>query len=220
MFTSLYLTFEAYPIVFGAHGFNAGITGLMFLDLFVGASVSTALYIFVFEKRYRKKAAALAPEPVPPEARLEMTLLAAPLFSASFFWFGWTSYTSIHWASPLCAGGLLGFAIMAIFVSLFNYVSCEQLSEIQGRIELTNISTLRLWTRTCLLLPRLSLPTVSLMVDGTFSKSVDTLTLCFAIINKQPSVDPSWAHHSHSLRDKCLKTSSQDGQARSLGSPH
>jgi hypothetical protein len=78
---------------------------------------------------------------------LEMTLLVAPLFAISFFWvsltvtrnsmvphriadnavavdqFGWTSYPNVHWASPMCAGGLLGFAVLGIFVSLFNYVS-------------------------------------------------------------------------------------------------
>jgi hypothetical protein len=37
--------------------------------------------------------------------------------------FGWTSYPNVHWASPMCAGGLLGFAVLGIFVSLFNYVS-------------------------------------------------------------------------------------------------
>lgn len=53
----LYLLFEAFPIVYSAaqpegHGFNAGLTGLMFLPLFVGGAVAVAIYVFYFNPRY------------------------------------------------------------------------------------------------------------------------------------------------------------------------
>ncbi|KAG7575461.1 hypothetical protein FFLO_00280 [Filobasidium floriforme] len=119
----LYLLFVAYPIVFQqGHGFNAGAGGLMFLALLIGGVLATTTYITMFDPRYKRKVAKHAPNGVPPEARLEMTLLVAPLFAISFFWFGWTSYPNVHWASPMCAGGLLGFAVLGIFVSLFNYI--------------------------------------------------------------------------------------------------
>ena len=83
----LYLLFVAYPIVFQqGHGFNAGAGGLMFLGLFVGGLLSTITYITTFDRRYRRKVLKHAPDNVPPEARLEMTLLVAPLFAISFFW--------------------------------------------------------------------------------------------------------------------------------------
>ena len=65
---------------------------------------------------YEKEAARVAPNPVEPEYRLHMTVWAAPLFAAAFFWFGWTSYPNISYWAPLMAGGVMGFAISWIFV--------------------------------------------------------------------------------------------------------
>ncbi|KAF8922707.1 major facilitator superfamily domain-containing protein [Mucidula mucida] len=89
----LYLLFEAYPIVFReGHGFNAGITGLMFLPILLGAATSTVLYLAVFNPKYEREIERYAPHPVPAESRLRMSLFASPLFAVSFFIFGWTSY--------------------------------------------------------------------------------------------------------------------------------
>jgi hypothetical protein len=83
----LYLLFVAYPIVFQqGHGFNAGAGGLMFLALLIGGVLATTTYITMFDPRYKRKVVKHAPNGVPPEARLEMTLLVAPLFAISFFW--------------------------------------------------------------------------------------------------------------------------------------
>ncbi|KAA1468796.1 MFS general substrate transporter [Dentipellis sp. KUC8613] len=119
----LYLLFEAYPIVFTqGHHFSAGISGLMFLPIFVGGVLGVITYLVFFEPRYEKSMVHYAPEPVPAESRLEMTMLGAPLFALSFFWFGWTSYPSISFWSPMLAGGMMGLGIFCIFLSLFNYV--------------------------------------------------------------------------------------------------
>ncbi|KAA1468797.1 MFS general substrate transporter [Dentipellis sp. KUC8613] len=119
----LYLLFEAYPIVFTeGHHFDAGVSGLMFLPIFVGGVLGVLIYLVFFEPRYEKLVVRHAPEPVPAESRLEMTMLGAPLFAISFFWFGWTSYPSISYWSPMLAGGLMGLGIFCIFLSLFNYV--------------------------------------------------------------------------------------------------
>ncbi|KZP04486.1 MFS general substrate transporter [Athelia psychrophila] len=118
----LYLLFEAYPIVFTElHGFNAGISGLMFLPLPVGGLIAVVTYIVYFNPRYERAMAQHAPNPVPPEFRLEMAIVAAPFFAISFFWFAWTSYASISFAAPMMAGVLLGFSICWIFLALFNY---------------------------------------------------------------------------------------------------
>jgi hypothetical protein len=74
-----------------------------------------------FNPRYDRYIEQYAPAKVPPEARLEATLLGAPLFAISFFWFGWTSYPSIPLWSPLMAGGLMGLSIFLLFLSLINY---------------------------------------------------------------------------------------------------
>jgi hypothetical protein len=73
-------------------------------------------YLAFFAPRYYRYIDEYAPNPVPPEKRLEIALLASPLFAISFFWFGWTSYPSIPFWSPLFAGGLMGFSILLLFV--------------------------------------------------------------------------------------------------------
>ncbi|KAI5835231.1 MFS general substrate transporter [Schizophyllum commune Tattone D] len=119
----LYLLFESYPIVFEqGHGFNTGATGLTYLPIAVGGFIAVCMNIFYFNPRYERTLKRCAPEPVPPEKRLEMALLAAPLYAISFFWFGWTSYPTISFWSPLIAGGLMGMSICMLFMSLFNYI--------------------------------------------------------------------------------------------------
>ncbi|KAI0004215.1 MFS general substrate transporter [Russula compacta] len=122
LYGCIYLLFEAYPIVFGeGHHLDAGVLGLMFLPVSFGGAIGVLTYLVFFNPRYDRYIDEYAPAKVPPEARLEVTLLGAPLFALSFFWFGWTSYPSISLWSPLMAGGLMGFSIFLIFLSLINY---------------------------------------------------------------------------------------------------
>ena len=83
----VYLLFEAYPIVFTVgHHFNAGISGLMFLPIFLGAAVADIIYLLVWNPRYERLAQGYAPNLVPPEFRLEQAIVAAPIFALAFFW--------------------------------------------------------------------------------------------------------------------------------------
>ncbi|KAF8213168.1 MFS general substrate transporter [Mycena galopus ATCC 62051] len=119
----IYLLFEAYPIVFTeGHHLSAGMSGLTFLPLLLGGITAVIISAVVYNPRYEREAARLAPKPVPPEFRLEMTLIAAPLYVVAFFWFGWTSFPSISLWAPLMSGYVSGFAINWIFLSLFNYI--------------------------------------------------------------------------------------------------
>ncbi|KAF9022967.1 MFS general substrate transporter [Hymenopellis radicata] len=119
----LYLLFEAYPIVFTqGHGFNAGASGLMFLPIMLGGVTAVTLYLLIWNPLYEKEAARVAPAPVAPEFRLHMTMYAAPLYAASFFWFGWTSSPSISFWAPMMAGYVMGFGISWLFVGFFNYL--------------------------------------------------------------------------------------------------
>ncbi|KAJ7786188.1 major facilitator superfamily domain-containing protein [Mycena metata] len=119
----LYLLFEAYPIVFTeGHHLNAGTSGLMFLPIMVGATTAVTLAVLVFNPRYEREVARLAPDAVPPEFRLEMALFGAPVYAVAFFWFGWTSYPSITLWAPLMSGFFSGFGISWIFLPLFNYI--------------------------------------------------------------------------------------------------
>lgn len=94
----------------------------MFLPIFLGGSSGVLGYLLIWNPRYERLAREHAPHPVPPEYRLEQAMYAAPIFAASFFWFGWTSYPNISFWSPLVAGGFLGFSVVWIFLALFNYI--------------------------------------------------------------------------------------------------
>jgi multidrug resistance protein len=119
----LYVLFEAYPIVFTiGHHFNAGISGLMFLPLLVGGIIGVVVYLLIFHPRYERAMEKYAPNPVPPEVRLETALLAAPFFAVSFFWFAWTSHPSVSYVAPMMSGLLVGCSIVWIFLGLFNYI--------------------------------------------------------------------------------------------------
>ncbi|KAH6916843.1 polyamine transporter 1 [Coprinopsis sp. MPI-PUGE-AT-0042] len=119
----LYLLFAAFPIVFGkSRGFSAGVSGLMFLPLPIGGAIAVILYVCVYNPRYEKEVKRFAPRPVPPEARLAVTLFGGPLFALSFFWFGWTSFPSISYWAPMLSGLLIGFSMQLIFLGLFNYM--------------------------------------------------------------------------------------------------
>ncbi|CAA7259940.1 unnamed protein product [Cyclocybe aegerita] len=119
----LYLLFTAYPIVFTqAHGFNAGISGLMFLPIPIGGAIAVVLYVLYYNPKYEEEARRCEPRPVPPEFRLEMVFIAGPLFATSFFWFAWTSFPHLSYWGPLLSGLLMGFSIQLIFLGLFNYI--------------------------------------------------------------------------------------------------
>jgi multidrug resistance protein len=119
----VYLLFEAYPFVFVKnHGFNAGENGLAFLGFFTGGVLATIFFMTVIERRYQAHARRIAPDPVPPEKRLEMCAVTGWLLVIAMFWFGWTSYASIHWISPVLAGALIGVSALGMFLSLFNHI--------------------------------------------------------------------------------------------------
>ncbi|EIM79674.1 MFS general substrate transporter [Stereum hirsutum FP-91666 SS1] len=129
MFGTIYLLFEAYPIVFTQdHHLDAGVSGLAFLPISIGAACGAIVYLIVFEPRYERYITEYAPNLVPPEKRLEMAMWGAPLFSVGFFWSGWTSYPSISFWSPLVAGGLIGMSIFLISLPLFSYIIDTYLS--------------------------------------------------------------------------------------------
>lgn len=122
----VYLLFEAFPIVFSeGHGFNAGISGVMFVPFFLGGCAAVALYVAYFNPKYARTADKLKAEGVnrvPPEERLYVIMLAGPCLTIAFFWFGWTSYPSISFWSPMMAGSLIGFGVLFCFLGVFNYL--------------------------------------------------------------------------------------------------
>lgn len=119
----VYLFNEAFPLVFGpgkGHGFNPGEQGLSFLGLTIGPIIA-ALFYPLQERYYLRRVAQNDGKGVP-EARMWMSRLGAIFIPASLFWFGWTSYASVHWIVPIIASAFFGAGIYIIILSILNYV--------------------------------------------------------------------------------------------------
>lgn len=127
----LYLFFGAFPLIFRTnHGFNLWQTGLTFLGLVVGQVLAVIINPF-FRKNYLrlvakqrveagvKEGEQLKPEP---EFRLPPAILAAVLVPISLFWFGWTTYSSVHWIVPIIGSIFFGTGIFLAFQGIWTFL--------------------------------------------------------------------------------------------------
>ena len=111
----LYLFFGAFPLVFeGNHGFNLWQSGLSFMGLFAGMAIGSCfapLWGIVRSRLMVKHQheRGLDTPVSEPEDRLPSVMVGALLVPIGIFWFGWTSYASIHWIVPI-----IGSAVFAI----------------------------------------------------------------------------------------------------------
>ncbi|EPS94252.1 hypothetical protein FOMPIDRAFT_130374 [Fomitopsis schrenkii] len=123
LYGCMYLMFEAFPIVYvQGHHFGTGAAGLVWIPIVFGVVASVFAYIYIFEKRYQDALNGRSSVKMSPELRLESAKWGAPLFAASFFWFGWTSYPGVSYWVPLMSGIAMGFSTIWIFLALFNYI--------------------------------------------------------------------------------------------------
>lgn len=119
----VYLFNEAFPLVFGpgkGHGFNGGEQGLTFLGLCIGPII--AFLFYPLQERYYLRRIAENDGKGVPEARMWMARAGAISIPVSLFWFGWTSYPSVHWIVPVIASAMFGAGIYIIILSILNYV--------------------------------------------------------------------------------------------------
>lgn len=119
----VYLFNEAIPLVFGApkgHPFNSGQQGLAFLGMAIGPLIAFCFYPLQ-ERYYLRRVAENGGKGVP-EARMWMARGGAMLIPISLFWFGWTSYRSVHWIVPIIASSFFGAGIYIVILSILNYV--------------------------------------------------------------------------------------------------
>ncbi|KAI0040027.1 MFS general substrate transporter [Auriscalpium vulgare] len=116
----LFLTFQAFPIVFGeGHGFNRQMTGLTFLGIGFGMLIglTTTPYGNMRFRAYEKDHG-----PPPPEYRLKQGQLGGVLVAISLFCVAFTTYPHVHWIVPIVASIPFGTGIYCSFVSSFTYL--------------------------------------------------------------------------------------------------
>lgn len=117
----VYLFNEAFPLVFGkGHGFNVGAQGLSFLGMAIGPIIAFCAY--PLQERYYLRRVRENDGKGVPEARMWMARLGAIFIPVSLFWFGWTSYSSVHWVVPIIASSFFGAGIYIVILSILNYV--------------------------------------------------------------------------------------------------
>lgn len=116
----LYMQLNVLPLVFSTnHGFTIEEQGAVFASLVVGVLIAVVISIYQekLAKRWRPK---LLDNP---EGRLYFACLEAALLPIGLFWFGWTSYGSIHWIVPCFGIGCAMMGIFSIYLAVFNYLA-------------------------------------------------------------------------------------------------
>jgi hypothetical protein len=109
----IYLFFGAFPLVFGTnHGFNLWQIGLSFMGLLggmVAAAVTTPFTQRIREGLVAKRKRETGDAKPEPEDQLPPVIIGAPLITVGLFWFGFTTYPSVHWIVPIIGSGVFGF---------------------------------------------------------------------------------------------------------------
>jgi hypothetical protein len=112
----LYLFFGAFPLVFGTgHGFNLWQVGLTFMGLLVAMLIAIATTPIwhrvrdgLAERRRQEQGENVVNNGEEPEDQLPSVIFGAPLITIGLFWFGFTTYPSIHWVVPIIGSSAFG----------------------------------------------------------------------------------------------------------------
>lgn len=121
--------FGVFPMVFrDVYDFNLSQISLTFLGLAVG-NICGFCMIVAYDKCFylpralsaRKRGKEMAK--LPPEQRLWIAMLGAPMLPASLFLFGWTARPHIHWISPVAAEALFSCGNLLIFTCASLYLT-------------------------------------------------------------------------------------------------
>ena len=109
----------AFVQVFGrTHGFSTFGVGCAFLGILAGISVGPLTNLWQ-ERRYQiaaKEGAANAPE-----ARVQLSKIAALVLPVSLFWFAWTTGAAVPVAAPIAAGVCWGWSFYTLILMTFQY---------------------------------------------------------------------------------------------------
>lgn len=84
----------------------------------IGAALATVLGIY-----QEKLALSYGKLSSAPEGRLYFSRVESVLMPIGLFWFGWTSYSSIHWIVPTISIGVITMGIFSIYLAVFNYLA-------------------------------------------------------------------------------------------------
>ena len=84
----------------------------------IGALLSTVLSIY-----QEKVARHFGKISSTPEGRLYFSCIESAFLPIGLFWFGWTSFSSVHWILPTLAISCATMGIFSIYLAVFNYLA-------------------------------------------------------------------------------------------------
>ncbi|VDC02929.1 unnamed protein product [Peniophora sp. CBMAI 1063] len=116
----IYLTFQAFPIVFGdVHGFAPEIVGICFLGIALGVifALASQPYWNMRSRRYREEHG----DP-PPEFCLVMGQVGGVLVALGLYIISFTTYKSVSAAGPIIGSIPFGAGSFFVFASSFTYL--------------------------------------------------------------------------------------------------
>ena len=124
----VYLFFGAFPLVFETnHSFQLYQVGLSFCGLGIGMIIGVASDPF-WHRHYLTLIARLEektgdPNVKPePEYRLPPAMFGGILVPIGLFWFGWTTYSSIHWVVPIIGSAVFGAGLFLAFTGILTFL--------------------------------------------------------------------------------------------------
>ena len=117
----LYLCLECVPIIFSQYGWHGGNIYLPYLGMLVGCIVVVLVNLFIFEPRF-DRVIAKSTEAILPEERLPLMMLSGIIFPIGIFLLCWSGAYQVMWFVPTLGCAFLGFALIGIFMTAFNYI--------------------------------------------------------------------------------------------------
>ncbi|OKP14707.1 hypothetical protein PENSUB_11465 [Penicillium subrubescens] len=126
IFIILYTFIAGYVSIYEkVHKFHSTQTSLAFLGVLVGVFLA-APFVPLAMKLVRKdilRSRSQGRYYVGPEISLYMSMFGAPAIPIALFWMGWTARPSISFWSPIGSSVLLGYGVLCVFVSSYQYVA-------------------------------------------------------------------------------------------------
>lgn len=118
----MYLMLVTFPAVFrNTYGFSIGIAGLMYIPLGIGCIIGTIFWTwaidFIGNKMVKRNNGVNKPE-----FRLPCLISAGIFAPAALVWYGWSVEKKLHWIMPSIGSGLYGFALIAVFNTIQQYL--------------------------------------------------------------------------------------------------
>lgn len=140
----LYLFFQAFGIVFrGNHGFTLSQVGMSFLGMFIGM-IAAIFTDPIWHRTYNRLVAKRGGQSIP-EFRLTPGILGGVLVPVGLLWFGWTTYSHIHWIVPIIGSVFFGMGTLLVYSAVFSFlVDCKELLQATSPLPKLSIQCLTL----------------------------------------------------------------------------